>query len=162
MIAQIPFGTYNLDILIPAKHLPVVKQLRLVEQHSLSEGDIIVFEENMTRSITGVHHAPYVEMNLESANIEAIVTELIENNIEADIQVQPLYEDEKYTNRVDFNVFLRNNNEVVTSYVNHKEQEDTAYELTVLLNELHEKGIHEADEHIIAKINSLHSLGWLY
>lgn len=162
MINDIPSGIYDLDILIPHNHLAVVKQLGFVEQHNLSDDDFCVFEENMTRSISGVIHSPYIEIHLEDANIAEIVSDLIKGNVEADIQVLPLYQDPNYTNRVDFNVFLRNNNGVVTSYINQKDQEDIAYELTVLLNELHEKGIHEADEHIIAKINGLHSLGWIY
>lgn len=161
MMAHTPTGIYDLIVLFPIKHLEAVKQMDFVKEYGLTERNFNTFENNEVRSISGVKHAPYAEMHIENAEILDVISGMIQGGVEADFQVEPLYQDEKYVTSVEFNVYLRNKNGVVTCYTNGKELENAAYELTILLNELNEKGIHEADEHIVAKINSLHSLGWV-
>lgn len=161
MMAHTPTGIYDLTVLFPVKHLEAVKQMDFVKKYGLTERNFNSFENNQVRSISGVKHAPYAEMQIDNAEILDVISGMIQGGVEADFQVEPLYQDEKYVTSVEFNVYLRNKNGVVTCYTNGKELENAAYELTILLNELNEKGIHEADEHIVSKINSLHNLGWV-
>lgn len=149
----IPEGRYNLILVIPEKYLGVMEKTHIVKMYGVHQGDLITFEDAEN---------PYFEVHFDDADIHEIVSDLVKNQVEADIQVMPLYQDQKYQTRVDFNVYIRNTkDEGTVSYINTKDEENLAYELTELLKELNDNDIHEANTIIAKRINQLHSVGWI-
>ncbi len=148
----IPDGHYNLVILMAEKFLSVFTQTCLIHKHGIAVQDLTVFEDS---------EKPYFEVNIEHADISDVVNSLINHDIEADIQVLPLYQDENYKTSVGFNAFVRDCGDQTLCYINSKEEEEAAAELQSMLANLNANGIHEADTLILARINELHSVGWV-
>lgn len=148
----IPEGRYNLTILMAEKFLQVFGGSSIAKDHGLNKQDIVVFEDV---------EKPYFEVNLHQVEIKDIVNILIDQKIEADIEVMPLYQDEHYQTSVSFNAFVRNRGSQTLSYINSKDEENLAYELQIVLSSLNLNCIHEADQIISHRINELHPVGWV-
>lgn len=148
----IPEGRYNLTILMAEKFLPAFGGSNIIKDHGINKQDLVMFEEV---------EKPYFEVNLNDAEIKDVVNSLIAQKIEADIQVLPLYQDERYQTSVSFNAFVRNRGNKTLSYINSKDEENLAYELQIVLGSLNMNCIHEADQIILHKINDLHPVGWV-
>lgn len=147
----IPQGQYDLSIIMPGKYLRTIQDSLLLAEHGIFTGELYVIDAVK----------PYIEIELEDANIQEVVNEMIQKNIEADIEVRPSVNENMQIDH-GFKAYTRHTNEGTVSYVNSIKEDDIAYELTMALNELNEKGIHEADEVLLKRINQSHSIGWVY
>ena len=155
MQQMIPTGFFKLNLLIPAQYFDAFKQTDILDIYAVSPDELFIMEDT---------DKPYFEVDLDDAQISDVVNSLISNNVEADIQVLPLFNDSDSGEiRVNYNAFIRNIDGVFTCFINSKDEEALAYGLYEALNELNKNNIHEADEIMLNRINELHSLkvGWL-
>lgn len=60
-----------------------------------------------------------------------------------------------------YNAYVRQGEETGIVHINEKSLDNTAYELTLLLEELNAQGITQADELIKSKIQEFHPYGWV-
>lgn len=151
-LKAISSGKFSVAIQIPACYLDIVKQSSFPAQYDVLSVDLEVLE-NAPR--------PYFEINLEEVLIEEVITFFIENGIEADFELGPVYTDENYELIASNNAHVRKLNDVFVCYETSKKDEDLAFEFLKLAEDLENQGNYVACEYIKEKSKLIYSLGWL-
>ncbi len=148
---HIPEGDFQLIITFLPSDAPKMAECAFSQALGIQSDSIAVLE--------GEH--PYCEVQLCSANLREVATQIAQANINADIQVLPPLKKQWLGFCMSYNAYVRQGEETGIVHINEKSHDNTAYELTLLLEELNAQGITQADELIKSKIQEFHPYGWV-
>lgn len=147
----IPSEEYVLIIVTKAENVERLQQCDFIPTYGINLNEVIIMDADN----------PYCEIQLDSANLNDIAQDIARQNIDADIQVLPTLNQQKYGVCIQFNAYVRQGDGLGEVHINSKSDENIAYEFTQLVKDLEAKGITQASEMIQSKILELHPHGWV-